>query len=451
MSVQIDKENVSNLTDDELFKTLKQCGINAGPITGTTRRIYERKLKTFLETGVLNNTTLNNTTLNNTTVNNTTVNTSKTTATRGSPRKKTSVQKDPILTPIENVTHSSSQESVTTTSKPPTRHTAVVEAPPAPTEVIAQPPPQPKAVKPKTPVDNVTHSTLTESIARASPVKPKEITPIASTHTTAPLIQLSNNLDSKIPTRMSNYGLLKPEESRPSFRSRTPETTNHIETNFTTFQSVTSTITTTKPSLAQSSRSVEASRAESSYQKPRPAPEVVTQSSLNPQYSDRLQSSMKPRESPREAVSSFMASTSSIGSTKNQSNTNITTTAPLSQLSNNSPIKDKFASRLNNYGLLRNDESMSAAPMSASSVRSRAPLHRDTEFSTPTLNTTVTKPAVLVHSTSVTSTTKVESALAKSQTSVNITYFAFVLVVTVIVYMFLMHMMNSNPENPIDI
>lgn len=48
--MEIDKENLNKLTDDELFKTLKKCGIATGPITGTTRSLYEKRLRKYLET-----------------------------------------------------------------------------------------------------------------------------------------------------------------------------------------------------------------------------------------------------------------------------------------------------------------------------------------------------------------------------------------------------------------
>ena len=45
----LDKENVNKLTDEQLFKALKTCGLNVGPITGSTRSLYEKRLKNYLE------------------------------------------------------------------------------------------------------------------------------------------------------------------------------------------------------------------------------------------------------------------------------------------------------------------------------------------------------------------------------------------------------------------
>lgn len=43
-----DPVNISSFTNEELFKYLKKCGINAGPITTTTRSVYEKKLRNHL-------------------------------------------------------------------------------------------------------------------------------------------------------------------------------------------------------------------------------------------------------------------------------------------------------------------------------------------------------------------------------------------------------------------
>jgi hypothetical protein len=118
MEISFDKENIGNLTDDELRATLKQIGITPGPIMASTRKVYEKKLKNFLETGALNNTTLNSTNMNNTTVNNTTVNTTTNTSTkttRSSQRAAANEQKDNsqvssnMLAPIENLTSTSNR------------------------------------------------------------------------------------------------------------------------------------------------------------------------------------------------------------------------------------------------------------------------------------------------------------------------------------------------------
>ncbi|KAE8583583.1 hypothetical protein XENTR_v10020578 [Xenopus tropicalis] len=37
-------ENYKRMTDDELIETLRKCNITHGPIVGTTRTLYEKKL-----------------------------------------------------------------------------------------------------------------------------------------------------------------------------------------------------------------------------------------------------------------------------------------------------------------------------------------------------------------------------------------------------------------------
>jgi hypothetical protein len=47
--MNLDSGNIDKLSDDELFKALKDCGLNVGPITSTTRTLYERRLKSYLD------------------------------------------------------------------------------------------------------------------------------------------------------------------------------------------------------------------------------------------------------------------------------------------------------------------------------------------------------------------------------------------------------------------
>lgn len=42
-------EDLSKLSNEELFKMLKRSGINAGPITPTTRSVYEKKMRNHLK------------------------------------------------------------------------------------------------------------------------------------------------------------------------------------------------------------------------------------------------------------------------------------------------------------------------------------------------------------------------------------------------------------------
>ena len=41
-------EEIGKLSNDELFRLCKSSGINAGPITASTRSVYEKKLRSFL-------------------------------------------------------------------------------------------------------------------------------------------------------------------------------------------------------------------------------------------------------------------------------------------------------------------------------------------------------------------------------------------------------------------
>lgn len=51
LEIEVNKENVSQVSDDVLFKKLKSMNLNPGPITPTTRRVYEKKLINLLDAG----------------------------------------------------------------------------------------------------------------------------------------------------------------------------------------------------------------------------------------------------------------------------------------------------------------------------------------------------------------------------------------------------------------
>lgn len=47
--MEVDKENLRSLSNDDLFKIMKKYGINVGPVNVSTRSVYEKKLKSYLE------------------------------------------------------------------------------------------------------------------------------------------------------------------------------------------------------------------------------------------------------------------------------------------------------------------------------------------------------------------------------------------------------------------
>ena len=48
-SMTVDGLDISALHDDELFQKLKEKGVNVGPIVGSTRKLYQRKLVSMLK------------------------------------------------------------------------------------------------------------------------------------------------------------------------------------------------------------------------------------------------------------------------------------------------------------------------------------------------------------------------------------------------------------------
>ncbi|RNA43614.1 lamina-associated polypeptide isoforms beta gamma-like isoform X1 [Brachionus plicatilis] len=52
-NLTLDIESVSSLSDEDLFKHLKKNGLKCGPITATTRYLYEKRLKQFLDPSLI--------------------------------------------------------------------------------------------------------------------------------------------------------------------------------------------------------------------------------------------------------------------------------------------------------------------------------------------------------------------------------------------------------------
>jgi hypothetical protein len=47
-AIEVNHDNIKEITDDMLFKKLRALNLNPGPITPTTRGLYERKLLNYL-------------------------------------------------------------------------------------------------------------------------------------------------------------------------------------------------------------------------------------------------------------------------------------------------------------------------------------------------------------------------------------------------------------------
>jgi hypothetical protein len=47
-AIEVNNENIKEISDDTLFKKLRVLNLNPGPITPTTRGLYERKLLNYL-------------------------------------------------------------------------------------------------------------------------------------------------------------------------------------------------------------------------------------------------------------------------------------------------------------------------------------------------------------------------------------------------------------------
>jgi len=120
-----------------------------------------------------------------------------------------------------------------------------------------------------------------------------------------------------------------------------------------------------------------------------------------------------------------------------------------------SPIKDKFAERLNNYGLLKDSSliepkstylaSSSTISASCSTVRSRPSIHQEKQINTNLRKEAEQEPK----STHVETNVKKEEA-KKAGFDFNWKYFLAVIIATALVYLFIIQL-QGNPENPVEL
>jgi len=385
--MQIDKENLGRLSDQDLFKALKLYNINAGPVTATTRTLYEKKLRNAIDKlkGELLDSTLNSTT-NNTQLNTTSTN------------------------------------SNSSTARTPTRQSS----------------------------RKATNTTTVETIEPSFKTKEQddgngfEIS--ISNGTQEPILKVSNPNASKIIIEKTTTTITTTPKQSNSLADPLPTTTT----------------TTTTTSLADPYRNIRSSDSPS-----RLAPTVTTRNSNIFNNPDEFRSSS--RLSDVLPPSSSSASSSSNIIRPNQAFQPVRTSVISSSTVTPSPIqrRDKFAERLDNYGLLRDEEnvetlssrmssrinpsvpvsttidsSSSRVPLvSPTNIRSRQPLHSErstsygfTSYSAKPEPQTVTQPTV--------------QATVANNSGINWKLICLVAVVTAVAYLFIMYL-QVNPENPI--
>lgn len=123
---------------------------------------------------------------------------------------------------------------------------------------------------------------------------------------------------------------------------------------------------------------------------------------------------------------------------------------------------DKFASRLNEYGMLKTSLNNDLVSKSTSSIRSRPPMHKESMLTTASTNNTATsntvssKPTVTMtrsESTTVSSSTtdkKTDQKVTEKTGffSTKLGYSILVMILTSLIYFFFM-MLQTNPTDPL--
>ena len=396
----IEKENLGRLSNDELFKALKGYGIQPGPITTTTRFLYEKKLRAAIEKGGAT-VKLQNTEL--------------------SPTRQSTATPSPVKVAslVENNQPSSGYKMTTRRDK-----------------------------------ENTVDTTSSNNENNF------EISITSLNGTQEPVVKVTNPNASKIIIEKTTTTITHTPNSPSTTSTHTVQQSPAVTT--TTPSSVTAPVLNRNVDLQRQATS-NARIADSS------AAYATTNYNTGSSSISNIQPATQYYQRPAEIIvpsSNYVSSSISSSNGHNMSTVGnlLNTTRQSAQVP-----RDKFAERLENYGLLRSDEkvdtlsskyaptvssvpaatvasssSSSSAYVSPMGIRSRAPIHSDRASSSGTFTSYTKQPNVDFKATA--------SSAAKTDAGaplINWKYLLFVAVMTAIVYFFIIHM-QPNPDNPIE-
>ena len=309
-------EDISQLTDSQLFSTMKKCGLNVGPITGTTRSLYERKLRNFLDGK-----------------GNITINASTVEADENKP-----VQKEPAP-----VLSKSSISLTKKTAAAPEAPEPLMKAPSSiPVREKSRERPRPQTTQIVSQMAEPKNDVLRDTINRVSHTEEVKSS-VVMTERPAPVYT------KPAPVPVTTY-----VRSEETVRQEKVVTSNQIplskpvQPSTTTLAYAASTITTT---------SMMPERTHMATEKPKlPQPSFSSSTSAfgadlgnaftNPLRNYDSPSLFRDKDRDIERFDNFLSGTKSSGFATSTLRRN----EPIP-----TPVKDKFAERLNNYGLLKSD------------------------------------------------------------------------------------------------
>ncbi len=435
--IEISKENIGGLNDEQLFKVMKSYGLNVGPITSTTRHLYEKKLRNYLDNNMSTNVTtltaasdLQNESMNTSNLNDISVQKSSLrSANKSSAKAENSSQ---------NKTQSSSNQKNLSASNVNSSRSENVEKPTYSREnSISTSSSSENNKRPLNQIRNVTEKVTSSPLAQVpstTTVRNEETS--RTTSTTARREEIT-------PIDRQYTSITRQELNNPSVRSnafnfsenRGPSMSNSSASSVTRALSNTSTVTSqlVAPSLSRG-------MPVSSYSQP-------TTSSIT--FSSSVPSSHQTEP--------IRSSISVVPNTINNSYRRA------------SPVKDKFGERLQNYGLIRNEpETLTATTLpntiaSPTNIRSRPPLHYESLTSTSKTQSNKINDKSQVKQENISNSNSsilyllfliIENIFFQmfifKVFAVNWKYLIAIVCLTVVVYTFMMQL-QPNPENPIDL
>ena len=464
----IDKSNINKLTDDQLFKALKTCGLTVGPITGTTRSIYEKRLKNFLEN---NSTLISDKTITNTksatkasTIENLTSSSLSSLSEQINAKSLQSVNKDSISTKTNSIFSKESSNSP--------KKTAQNDFASRPKNIIEQPLSRSQSLR-ENPMLERQKNEEASLISKRMPQplsKNSEFTIRANNLVEKPESRSVNTLDNQLNkdfrhiqqssssittqpssrTASNDFTTRLTEKSTQRFNGFSENSTNRLN-NFMEKEipkdnirpiNVSSQVTN------QVSSTSTASSVSSNTCFKAPVIENISSKSYTSDVTSRYESASSVHLlATKQTMPQIIANKFS---------------APLATHISSPIVKDKYAERLQSYGLLESTSIRSIARLETEDTNSYsntkyAPITPGTIRARPSMHTPKPREEEPIStSTSTSSSSSSSSSSAKAvvhepkKELINFKYLLALLLATVIIYWVIVNYMQSNPENPVD-
>lgn len=436
--MELNIEDVSQLTDQQLFATMKKCGLNVGPITGTTRSLYERKLRNFLDGK------------GNVTISAPPSSKNSNSAADGDENKPVA-QKEPAAAAL-------SKSAITVTKKPAVAETRHEQEPAAamkaPSSIPVREKSKERSAKTQATISQMAAESRTSEVLRDTINRVSQHTEEIRISSSTVMTERPAPVYTK-PAPVTNTFVRGHEEAirqEKGIMSNQHQmlSSKPVQPSTTTLAYAASTITTTSMMPERNYVAPEKPKL------PQPSFTSTTSSAFGADLGSAFTNPLRGYDSPSlfsrdkdrdvERFDNFLSGTKS-------SSGFATSTLRRNEPPVPTPVKDKFAERLNNYGLLKTDPNEQPILTGGSSMPAQTPLRSRAvnvnPEKTPIRNEQTYQTKQQATPAKVAARTEEKGKQAQAS-PVNFKYLIIAVVATIVVYLIAIQF-QSNPVNPVEI